>query len=186
MLSTRTSRPFTPRAVRPADLPVRSPYALGLPFPTGSQPSLLRHSIAQTEKYRNINLLSIDYAFRPRLRIRLTLGGRTLPRKPWIFGDRDSHPVFRYSCLHDHLYTVHRSSRNGFNPYTTLSYRCLWGHTYAVDFCARANHVIGQQTNQKSISVGVTPKATRGFGSELQSRSFSAQNHSTSELLRTL
>jgi len=29
-----------------------------------------------------INQLSIDYAFRPRLRTRLTLGGRTFPRKP--------------------------------------------------------------------------------------------------------
>ena len=32
--------------------------------------------------YRNINLLSIDYASRPRLRSRLTLGGRPFPRKP--------------------------------------------------------------------------------------------------------
>jgi hypothetical protein len=32
--------------------------------------------------YRNINRLSIDYAFRPRLRLRLTLGGITFPRKP--------------------------------------------------------------------------------------------------------
>jgi hypothetical protein len=31
---------------------------------------------------RNINLLSIDYAFRPGLRDRLTLGGFTFPRKP--------------------------------------------------------------------------------------------------------
>ena len=31
---------------------------------------------------RNINLLSIDYAFQPRLRSRLTLGGLTFPRKP--------------------------------------------------------------------------------------------------------
>ncbi len=31
---------------------------------------------------RNINLLSIDYAFLPRLRFRLTLGGFTFPRKP--------------------------------------------------------------------------------------------------------
>jgi hypothetical protein len=31
---------------------------------------------------RNINLLSIDYAFRPRLRVRLTLGGFTFPRNP--------------------------------------------------------------------------------------------------------
>ena len=31
---------------------------------------------------RNFNLLSIGYAFRPRLRSRLTLGGRTFPKKP--------------------------------------------------------------------------------------------------------
>ena len=30
---------------------------------------------------RNVDLLSIDYAFRPRLRIRLTLGGLTLPQE---------------------------------------------------------------------------------------------------------
>ena len=32
--------------------------------------------------YWNINQLSITYAFRPRLRSRLTLGGRAFPRKP--------------------------------------------------------------------------------------------------------
>ena len=32
--------------------------------------------------YRNLNLLSIAYAFRPRLRSRLTLSGRTFLRKP--------------------------------------------------------------------------------------------------------
>ena len=36
-------------------------------------------------------MLSIDYAFRPRLRSRLTLGGRPFPRKPWIFDGEDSH-----------------------------------------------------------------------------------------------
>ena len=51
---------------------------------------------------RNVDLLSIDYAFRPRLRCRLTPGGRTCPGKPWDSGDRDSHPVFRYSCPHNH------------------------------------------------------------------------------------
>jgi len=33
-------------------------------------------------QYRILYLLSITYAFRPRLRSRLTLGGRTFPRKP--------------------------------------------------------------------------------------------------------
>src|SRR4051794_38144014 len=44
--------------------------------------------------YRNINLLSIDYAFRPRLRSRLTLSRRTLLRNPWAIGGGDSHPFF--------------------------------------------------------------------------------------------
>src|SRR5690606_39312123 len=44
--------------------------------------------------YRNINLLSIAYAFRPRLRSRLTLRGRAFLRKPQAFGERDSHSFF--------------------------------------------------------------------------------------------
>ena len=40
---------------------------------------------------RNLNLLSIDYAFRPRLRSRLTQGRSALPWIPWIFGLEDSH-----------------------------------------------------------------------------------------------
>ena len=41
--------------------------------------------------YRNLNLLSIGYAFRPLLRPRLTQGRSALPWKPWIFGREDSH-----------------------------------------------------------------------------------------------
>ena len=44
-------------------------------------------------QYRNINLLSIGYASRPRLRSRLPQGRSALPWIPWIFGHRDSHPV---------------------------------------------------------------------------------------------
>ena len=36
-------------------------------------------------------LLSIDYAFQPRLRSRLTQGRSALPWNPWIFGRKDSH-----------------------------------------------------------------------------------------------
>ena len=60
--------------------------------------------------------LSIGYAFRPHLRIRLTLGGLTFPRKPWVCGEGDSNPYYRYSCRHSHLYAVHRSLRYGFGP----------------------------------------------------------------------
>jgi len=42
--------------------------------------------------YRNINRLCIDYASRPRLSSRLTLGGLAFPRNPWAFGGGVSHP----------------------------------------------------------------------------------------------
>ena len=41
-----------------------------------------RPSISPHLWRRNVDLLSIVYAFRPRLRDRLTLGGITFPRKP--------------------------------------------------------------------------------------------------------
>ena len=47
---------------------------------------------ARTRWYRNINRLCIDYAFRPRLSSRLTLGGLAFPRNPWAFGGGVSHP----------------------------------------------------------------------------------------------
>ena len=57
----------------------------------------MRHPIGQTLKYRsrNLNLVAIDYASRPRLRTRLTLGRLALPRKPWTYGARVFHPRFR-------------------------------------------------------------------------------------------
>ena len=42
--------------------------------------------IAPLRRCRNVYLLCIDYAFRPRLSSRLTLGGLALPRKPWVYG----------------------------------------------------------------------------------------------------
>ena len=49
---------------------------------------------------RNLHLLSIDYASRPRLRPRLTQGRSALPWKPWIFGRKDSHlPLATHSGI---------------------------------------------------------------------------------------
>jgi hypothetical protein len=59
-----------------------------LPFPV--PPSV----ITDSTWYRNINLLAIGYAFRPRLRSRLTLSRRTLLRKPRTIGGGESHPSF--------------------------------------------------------------------------------------------
>ena len=65
------------------------------------------HDPHHVRECRNIDLLSIDYAFRPRLRSRLTLGGFTFPRKPWVCGERDSHPLYRYLSRHMHFHTLH-------------------------------------------------------------------------------
>ena len=48
----------------------------------------------------NINVVPIDYGFRPRLRGRLTLRRLTLRRNPWTFGGRDSHsPLVTHVCI---------------------------------------------------------------------------------------
>ena len=77
---------------------------------------LLRPSIAQTHKHedRNINLFSIDYAFRPRLRHRLTLRRLTLRRKPWVFGGGVFHPPYRYLCQHSHFRYLQPTSQSTF------------------------------------------------------------------------
>ena len=59
-----------------------------------------RHIV--TSGSRNINRVCIDYSLRPRLSSRLTLGGRTWPRNPWVYGGQNSHLAYRYSCLHSH------------------------------------------------------------------------------------
>ena len=62
-------------------------------------------------KFRNIHLISITYAFQPRLRSRLTLPGRAVCRNPWAYGDRDSHPVYRYSYQQQLLSYLHACFR---------------------------------------------------------------------------
>jgi hypothetical protein len=73
-------------------------------------------SLAQTcyLKYGNINPFSIDYAFRPRLRCRLTLCRLTLHRKPWTYGVWVFHPHYRYSCQHSHFWYLQLTFRSTF------------------------------------------------------------------------
>jgi hypothetical protein len=54
----------------------------------------------RTRWYWNINQLCIDYASRPRLSSRLTLGGLAFPRNPWAFGGGASHPsLATHACI---------------------------------------------------------------------------------------
>ena len=53
------------------------------PLLIGRSPSGKRPDVFNLRTWcRNISLPSIRYAFRPRVRVRLTLGGFTFPRKP--------------------------------------------------------------------------------------------------------
>ena len=118
---------IAPRVNAVPDLPRTTPTCL----PQGNHRlgslSLPRPSIGQTDAtwYRNINLLAIDYAFRPRLRSRLTLSRRTLLRNPWAIGGGDSHPSF---VTHAGILTSHASTaglRRRFTGEGTLSYRAI-------------------------------------------------------------
>ena len=85
------------------------PTGLDRHFQSPADRSLLRHPFASWSPHkwcRNIDLLSIGYAFRPRLRVRLTLSGLTFLRKPWVFGERVSRPFSRYSFRHIHFCVV--------------------------------------------------------------------------------
>ena len=127
--------------------------ARGFPFRACAFP-LCPHS-SDIQQYRNLNLLSIGYASRPRLRSRLTQSRSALLWKPWIFGLEDSH-------LHLATHSGILSSMHSTAPYGTASSRM-------------------QCSSTKSPCVQFL-----SFGVVFQPRTFSAQDLSTSELLRTL
>ena len=118
--------------------------------------------------YGNINPLSIDYACRPRLRSRLTLGGLACPRNPWSFGGGVSHPSFAtHACILTRTASTARSPCR-FARRTTLPY---------------------PSTRLDVHPVGSTPNyCVNAIASVvcLSPVTLSARNHLTSELLRTL
>ena len=128
------------------------PLAPVFPFPAHT--FLMRPHISDIWQCRNLHLLSIGYAFLPRLRPRLTRGRSALPRNPWIFGQEDSH---LFLATHSGILSSQRSTapyRYSFDALTMLLYQCI--NTFL------------------------------SFGGVFEPRTFSAQDLSTSELLRTL
>ena len=93
-------------------------------FPPVRTLTLPRHPIGMTRISwcRNVDLLSIGYALRPGLRIRLTLRGLPFLRKPWVFGVRGSRPHCRYLCQQNLFRAVQPSSRSTFDPHGMLLY----------------------------------------------------------------
>ena len=84
----------------------------GTSSPPDQSSKIERHKRSVTTCWlTNINVIPIDYAFRPRLRDRLTLRRLTLRRNPWTFGDTVFHSVCRYSCQHSHFRRLQEASR---------------------------------------------------------------------------
>ena len=109
------------------DLPRATPTCLPQDDHRLGSHSLPRPPIGQTKAtwYGNIKPLAIDYAFRPRLRSRLTLSRRTLLRNPWAIGGGDSHPSF---VTYAGILTSQASTaglRRRFTGMGTLSYRVI-------------------------------------------------------------
>ena len=82
----------------------------------------------------NIRPIPIDYAFRPRLRGRLTLRRLTLRRNPWTFGESVFHTLCRYSCQHSHFRYLQEPSRV---PLRRLTERSATAHLRAPEASAR-------------------------------------------------
>ena len=84
----------------------------GTPSPPEQSSKLERFTASVTTRWPgNIHPVPIDYAFRPRLRGRLTLRRLTLRRNPWTFGEGVSHTLYRYSCQHSHFPYLHGPSQ---------------------------------------------------------------------------
>jgi hypothetical protein len=114
-------------------------------------------------EHGNINPLSIDYACRPRLRSRLTLGGKTWPRNPWSSGGRVSHSaIATHACILTHTGSTAGSLRR-FTTRMTLPYPTP------------------PPPPKRSVRDVAAASAVR-----LSPATLSAQDHLTSELLRTL
>jgi len=100
--------------------------------------------------------LCIDYASRPRLSSRLTLGGLAFPRNPWAYGGGVSHSSL---ATHTSIRTRPRST----TVHTTASLR-----------------------DRRSPTTPVQRRKSAASALDLSPVTLSAQDHSTSELLRTL
>ena len=119
--------------------------------PFRSHPNPIRddntHDPSHTTRPTNINVVPIDYPLRARLRGRLTLRGLALRRNPWSFGERASHPLYRYSCLHSHFRYLHDHYQIASQAYGTLRYRVphKW-HTLSFGACHEPRYIFAAGT----------------------------------------
>ena len=96
-------------------LPLSKPTPFNPLFRQGAAVSLLRLHIARIVSSGILTGSAIGIGLRLTLRTRLTQGRLTSPWKPWSFGERESHPLYRYLYLHLLFPTLQRGSRPAFD-----------------------------------------------------------------------
>ncbi len=133
--------------------------------------------------------MSIDYACRPRLRSRLTLGGLACPRNPWSSGGGVSHPSFAtHACILTRVASTAGSLRR-FSRHTTLPYppAHLGPQRNGSRNDDRRGRSLSGQSHSYSRKRGPSYRASATASAVcLSPAKLSAQSHLTSELLRTL
>ena len=91
------------------------PTAFNALFRQRAAVSLLRPRVRRTVSDGILTVSAIGLGNSLNLRTRLTLNRLTLFRKPWSFGERESHPLYRYLYLHLLFPTLQRDSRPAFD-----------------------------------------------------------------------
>jgi hypothetical protein len=190
---------------RPVELPsCVTPPACLLPvrFPPSACPSRrtarIRRSAspasawAEPRGYGNINPLSIDYACRPRLRPRLTLGGLACPRNPWSSGGGVSHASFAtHACILAPAASTAGSPRcfpgRATLPYPPAHLDPRHSGSSGTD---RIRTPKDPSRDHAAAALADKGRASRADATAsavcLSPATLSARNHLTSELLRTL
>ena len=96
-------------------LPPSAPTPFNRLFRQPAEVSLPRPRVARMASAGILTGSSICLAFRLIIRLRLTPGRLTSPGNPWSCGERESHPLYRYLCLHLLFHTLQHASRQAFN-----------------------------------------------------------------------
>ena len=92
-------------------LPSSTPTPFNRLFRQPAEVPLPRPRVARMASAGMLTGSSICLAFRLIIRLRLTPGRLTSPGNPWSYGGGESHPPYRYLCLHLLFQTLHGGSR---------------------------------------------------------------------------
>ena len=120
-------------------LPSSAPTPFNRLFRQPAEVSLPRPRVARMASAGILTGSSICIALRLIIRVRLTPGRLTSPGNPWSCGGGESHPPYRYLCLHLLFQTLHGRSRGRFGadwnaPLPTLACPAASAHSFIPDY----------------------------------------------------